>query len=181
MRRSLLPILIIIFAFVAFPFVLHKFLPPRLPAAQFVVHKPPRQLTDLTFSDSSGRSLTLKDFRGIFVLVNVWATWCPPCKEEMASLNQLALLLANKNIQIVPISIDVSRALVVRSFYERLGLKNLSIYVDPSTKVMNGLAIIGVPTTLLIGRDGREIGRMVGPAQWDAPSSVKHILEIAGL
>ena len=70
---------------------------------------------------------------------------------------------------------------MVRSFYERLGLENLSIYVDPSTKVMHALAIIGVPTTLLIGRDGREIGRMVGPAQWDAPASVKHISEIAGL
>jgi hypothetical protein len=98
----------------------------------------------------------------------------------MASLNHLALLLANKDLKIVPISIDVSGALAVRSFYERLGLKNLSIYVDPSTKVMNALAIIGVPTTLLTGRDGREIGRMLGPAQWDAPASVKHILEIAG-
>jgi thiol-disulfide isomerase/thioredoxin len=135
-------------------------------------------LTDFTFSDGSGGSLALKDFRGTFTLVNVWATWCPPCKEEMAALDHLALLLANKNIKIVPISIDVSGAMVVRSFYERLGLKNLSIYVDPSTKVMNALAIIGVPTTLLIGRDGREIGRTVGPAQWDA--SVKHISEIAG-
>ena len=180
MRRSLVPILIIMFAFVAFPFVLHKLFPPSLPAAQFVVQKPPRQLTDFTFLDGSGRSLTLKDFRGTFILINVWATWCPPCKEEMASLDHLALLLANKNIKVVPISIDVSGALVVRSFYERLGLENLSIYVDPSTKVMHALAIIGVPTTLLIGRDGREIGRMVGPAQWDAPASVKHISEIAG-
>jgi thiol-disulfide isomerase/thioredoxin len=151
-----------------------------LPVAQFVVHKLPRQLTDFTFSDGSGRSLTLKDFRGTFILVNIWAAWCPPCKEEMASLNHVALLLANKDLKIVPISIDVSGTLAVRSFYERLGLKNLSIYIDPSTKVMNALAIIGVPTTLLIGRDGREIGRMVGPAQWDAPAGVKHILEIAG-
>ena len=93
MRRSLVPILIIMFAFVAFPFVLHKLFPPSLPAAQFVVQKPPRQLTDFTFLDGSGRSLTLKDFRGTFILINVWATWCPPCKEEMASLDHLALLL----------------------------------------------------------------------------------------
>jgi thiol-disulfide isomerase/thioredoxin len=181
MRRSLIPILIIIFAFVVFPFALRKFFPPSLPAAQFVIHKLSRQLTDFTFSDGSGSSLKLKDFRGAPILVNVWATWCPPCKQEMASLNHLALLLANKNIKIVPISIDASGASVVRSFYERLGLKNLSIYVDPSSKVMNALAIIGVPTTLLIGRDGRVIGRLVGPAQWDAPASVKHISEIAGL
>jgi hypothetical protein len=71
MRRSLIPILIIIFAFVAFPFVLHKFFPPRLPVAKFVVHKLPRQLTDFTFSDGSGCSLTLKDFRGTIILVNI--------------------------------------------------------------------------------------------------------------
>src|SRR5580765_2684955 len=181
MRRSLIiPILTIVCAFVAFPPLLHRLFPPKLPAAELIVHDA-RQLTDFTFSDGSGGSLTLDHFRGTFILVNVWATWCAPCKEEMASLNHLALLLANKNIKIVPISIDVSGDLSVRSFYERLGLNNLSIYVDPSKNVMDGLGITGIPTTLLIGPDQREIGRMVGPAQWDAPESVKRITEIAGL
>jgi hypothetical protein len=99
----------------------------------------------------------------------------------MASLNHLASLFANKNIRIVPISIDISGAVTVQSFYERLGLSNLPIYVDPSKNVMDALGIIGIPTTILIGRNGREIGRMVGPAQWDAPESVKHITDIAGL
>jgi thiol-disulfide isomerase/thioredoxin len=152
-----------------------------LPAAELIVHNVPRRVTDFTFSDGSGRSLTLAHFRGTFILVNVWATWCSPCKEEMASLNHLALLFANKNIKIVPISIDVSGALTVRSFYERLGLNNLSIYVDPSKNVMDAFGIAGIPTTLMISSDGREIGRMVGPAQWDAPESVKRIVEIAGL
>ena len=98
----------------------------------------------------------------------------------MPALSHLALLLANKNIKIVPISIDVSGVLSVRPFYERLGLNNLSIYVDPSKNVMDALGITGIPTTVLVGRDGREIGRMVGPAQWDAPESVKRITEIAG-
>ena len=99
----------------------------------------------------------------------------------MASLNHLALLFADKNIKIVPISIDVSGAISVRSFYERLGLNNLLIYVDPSKNVMDALGITGIPTTILIDRDGREIGRMVGPAQWDAPESVKHIRATAHL
>lgn len=181
MRRSLIPILIIVCAFVVLPPLLHRLFPPTLPVAQLVVHKLPRQLTDFTFSDSSGRRLTLEDFRGTFVLVNVWATWCPPCREEMASLNQLSALFANENIKIVPISIDASGLLVARSFYKRLGLNNLSIYVDPSKGVMDALRITGIPTTLLIGRNGREIARMVGPAQWDAPDSVKRILTLAGL
>jgi|EndMetStandDraft_5_1072996.scaffolds.fasta_scaffold11877_2 thiol-disulfide isomerase/thioredoxin len=181
MRRSLVPSLIIVCAFVAFPLILREFFPLKLPAAELVAHNTPQGLTDFTFSDGSGRNLTLDNFRGTLILVNVWATWCPPCKEEMASLNHLVLLLANKNIKIVPISVDVSGTLTVRSFYERLGLNNLSIYVDPSKNVMDALGITGIPTTILIGRDGREIGRTVGPAQWDAPESVKRITEIAGL
>jgi thiol-disulfide isomerase/thioredoxin len=181
MRRSLIPILIVVCAFVAFPLALRKLFPLQLPAAELIVHSPPRGLIDFTFSDGSEHNLTLDHFRGGLVLVNVWATWCPPCKDEMASLNHLALLFADKNIKIVPISIDVSGAISVRSFYERLGLNNLLIYVDPSKNVMDALGITGIPTTILIDRDGREIGRMVGPAQWDAPESVKHIRETAHL
>src|SRR5215510_10337674 len=180
MRRSLIPILIIVCAFIAFPPLVHELFPPKLPAAELIVHDSPRRLTDFTFSDGSGRNLTLDHFRSTYILVNVWATWCTPCKEEMPALNRLALLFANKNIKIVPISIDVSGVLSVRSFYDRLGLNNLSIYVDPSKNVMDALGITGIPTTVLVGRDGREIGRMVGPAQWDMPESVKRITEIAG-
>jgi thiol-disulfide isomerase/thioredoxin len=175
MRRSLVPFLIIVCAFVAFPLALREFFPPKLPAAELLAHSSPRGLTGFTFSDEPGRNLTLHRFRGTLVLVNVWATWCAPCKAEMASLNHLALLFANKNIKIVPISIDVSGTLTVRSFYERLGLKNLSIYVDPSKNVMDALGITGIPTTVLIDHEGREVGRMVGPAQWDAPESVMRI------
>lgn len=181
MRRSLIPILIIACAFVALPPILREFFPLKLPAAELIATNSGRALTDFTFSQGSTRKLTLDEFRGTFILVNVWATWCRPCQEEMASLNHLASLFANKNIRIVPISIDISGAVTVQSFYERLGLSNLPIYVDPSKNVMDALGIIGIPTTILIGRNGREIGRMVGPAQWDAPESVKHITDIAGL
>lgn len=181
MRRSLISILIIVCAFAAGPPILRRFFPLELPTAELVAHNSTRALTDFTFSHGSTRKLTLGDFRGTFILVNVWATWCRPCQEEMASLNHLASLFANKDIKIVPISIDVSGAVTVQSFYERLGLNNLSIYVDPSKNVMDALGINGIPTTILIGRDGREIGRMIGPAQWDAPESVKHIAEITGL
>jgi thiol-disulfide isomerase/thioredoxin len=181
MRRSLVPILIIVGAFVVLPLALRELFPVKLPVVDLVARSSPRELTDFTFSDGSGRNLTLDRFRDNFVLVNVWATWCTPCKDEMASLNHLALLLANKNIKIVPISIDVSGLIAVRSFFERLRLNNLSIYVDPSKNVMDALGITGIPTSILIDRNGREIGRMVGPAQWDAPESVKRIIETPGL
>jgi thiol-disulfide isomerase/thioredoxin len=181
MRRSLVPILIIVCAFAALPLVLRQFFPLKLPAAELISRSSPQEITDFAFSDGAGRNLTLERFRGAVILVNVWATWCPPCKDEMASLNHLALLFANKNLKILPISIDVSGALAVRSFYQRLDLKNLSVYVDPSKNVMDALGITGIPTTILIGPDGREIGRMLGPAKWDAPESVKRITEAARL
>ena len=180
MRRSLITLLVIVGAFATFPVFLHKLFPVRLTDAQFVIHNHPRKLPVFSFSDALGRMLTLNDFRGSFILVNVWATWCPPCKQEMASLDHLALLLADKNIKIAPISIDVSGISTVRPFYDRLGLNNLTIYVDPSKRVMDALGITGIPTTLLIGKEGREIGRMIGPAQWDTPASVKRILGITG-
>ena len=89
--RRLIPILIIVCAFVAFPPLLREFFPLKLPAAELVARKSPPALTDFTFLDGSGRSLTLDHFRGTFILVNVSATWCPPCKEEMASLDHLVL------------------------------------------------------------------------------------------
>jgi thiol-disulfide isomerase/thioredoxin len=180
MRRSLIPILIVICGFVLFPPLLHKLFAPKLPAAVFHVHKTPHPLMKFTFSDGAGRSLTLGDFRGRFILVNVWATWCPPCKEEMASLNHFAQIYAKRNLTILPISIDVSGPSTVRYFYKRFDLNKLPIYVDPSKEVMHALGVTGVPTTLLISREGLEIGRVVGAAEWDAPESVKRISELLG-
>ena len=181
MRRSLIPILIIVLAYVAFPPLLRQMFRSELPAVELKTYSSPRQLPDFEFSDASGRSLTLSRLSGSFILVNVWATWCPPCRKEMASLDRLALRLADKGIKIVPISIDVSGVPSVRTFYSDLGLKNLPIYVDPSKAIVDALGIIGIPTTLLIGPDGREIARMAGPAKWDAPEAVKRIMELAGL
>ena len=180
MRRSLIPILIIIFGFVLFPPLLHKLFAPKLPAVVFHVHETPHPLMKFTFSDGAGRSLTLEDFRGKFILVNVWATWCPPCKEEMASLNQLAKTYAKRNLTILPISIDISGASAVHYFYKKFDLNKLPIYVDPSKQVMNALGVTGIPTTLLISREGLEIGRVVGAAEWNAPESVKRIAELLG-
>ena len=181
MRRSLIPILIIALAYVALPPLLRELFPPELPAAKLSTHNSPRQLQEFAFSDGSGRSLTLGSFHDSFLLVNVWATWCPPCRDEMASLDHLAQLFADRRIEIVPISIDVSGVSSVRHFYAKLGLRNLSIYVDPSKEVMDALGVIGIPTTLLVDPQGREVARMVGPARWDAPETMQRIAEIAGL
>ena len=178
--RRFAPIIVIVGAFVVVPLIVHNFFPPNLPVAMLDLHEAPRPLAKFEFQDETGQDHTLDQFRGSFVLVNIWATWCPPCKEEMPSLNSLASRFSTKHLKIVPISVDVSGALSVRQFFTKFGLNKLSIYVDPSTNAMHALGVVGLPTTVLINRDGLEIGRRVGPAQWDSPAIIERLAEIIG-
>ena len=127
----------------------------------------PRDLPEIHFADDQGHQLTLGDFGGRVVLLNVWATWCVPCRKEMPRLDRLQARLGGKDFLVVALSIDREGVEPVKRFYQELGLEKLAIYVDPSGKGSQALAIPGVPTTLLIDRQGREIARKMGPAEWD--------------
>jgi thiol-disulfide isomerase/thioredoxin len=180
MSRSLVPVLLVVCAFVVVPPLVQRLLRAELPVPELAVYESRYPLNDFAFSDDSGRSLKLADFRGTFVLLNVWASWCQPCREEMTSLDHLAQRAAIHGFKIVPISIDVAGVPTVQYFYKRFGLDNLPIYVDPSKGVMDAFGVIGIPTTILVDPDGREIARMSGGARWDAPESIAHIAEIIG-
>ena len=132
----------------------------------------PRDLPEIRFSDADGRALTIADFRGRTVLLNIWATWCVPCRKEMPALDRLQATLGGEDFVVVPLSIDRDGTPVVKRFYKELGIKKLGIYVDPSGRGSQDLAIPGVPATLLIDRGGREIAREMGPAEWDGPEMV---------
>jgi thiol-disulfide isomerase/thioredoxin len=156
--------------------------PPRADAvapsrADFAVTllEEPRPLPTVSFVDGTGRAMTLADFRGKVVLLNVWATWCGPCREEMPTLDRLQAELGDPDFQVVPLSIDRAGLKVVRDFYDEVGLKHLGIYVDSSGKASRDLGAVGLPTTLLLDREGRELGRLVGPAEWDSPEVVAFI------
>jgi thiol-disulfide isomerase/thioredoxin len=174
------PIVVIVGAFVVLPFLVHKFFQPKLPVAMFDLDEVPRPLAEIEFQDETGTKYTLGQFHGNFALVNIWATWCPPCKEEMPSLNSLASHFSAKDLKIIPISVDVSGVPTARHFYTEFGLDKLSIYVDPSSNVMHAFSVVGIPTTLLINRDGLEIGRRIGPAQWDSPEIIEGLTRIIG-
>jgi thiol-disulfide isomerase/thioredoxin len=132
----------------------------------------PSPLPELRFEDAEGRSLSLADFRGKIVLLNVWATWCVPCRKEMPTLDRLQAMLGSPDFQVVALSIDRGGLKPVRDFYAEIGLKHLAMYVDASGQSNAALGLAGIPTTLLVDRDGREIGRFIGPAEWDAPDMV---------
>ena len=141
----------------------------------FRTHASPRTIPEVAFEDSEGRQRTLAEFRGKVVLLNVWATWCTPCREEMPALDRLQQKLGGPGFQVLALSIDAGGTPAVKRFYDEIGIRALAIYVDPATRATASLAIVGVPTTLLIDRQGREIGRRTGPAEWDGPEAVRMI------
>jgi thiol-disulfide isomerase/thioredoxin len=132
----------------------------------------PRPLPEIRFQDDQGHDLTLADFRGRVVLLNVWATWCVPCRKEMPTVDRLQERLGGKDFLVMALSIDRKGIEAVKDFYREVGVEKLAIYLDPSGKGSHGLAIPGVPTTLLINREGREVARKLGEAQWDSPEMV---------
>lgn len=141
-------------------------------ASGFAFPTSPSAVPDLAFVDGSGGRHTLAEFRGRPVILNIWATWCVPCRKEMPTLDHLQAELAGTGALVLPLSIDHQGPVVVRAFYKKLGLKSLGIYVDAENAASKALGVVGIPTTLLIDRQGREIGRKIGPAAWDSPAIV---------
>ena len=142
------------------------------------LHDMPREMQSPPFVDEKGRDLTLEDFRGRVVLLNIWATWCVPCREEMPTLDALQDQLGGNNFHVLPLSIDRAGMNVVRRFYEEIGIRHLGMYLADSARAMFAFGALGLPTTILIDRDGFERGRLVGPAEWDSPEVTAQIQTI---
>ena len=139
----------------------------------------PEPAPELAFTDAEGKPAALADFRGRLVLLNLWATWCAPCIAEMPALDRLQAELGGRGLQVVALSLDRGGANVVRPFYGKQGLANLGIWLDPKGQAMKTLKPRGLPTTLLIGRDGQVVGRLEGAADWAGPEGralVEHYL-----
>ena len=132
----------------------------------------PRPLAEISFTNGNGRALSLADFRGQVVLLNICATWCAPCRKEMPTLDRLQTTLGGPDFQVVALSIDRKGREVVEPFYKELGLSALGLYHDVQGNVLRAFNVVGVPTTLLIDQQGREIGRVHGPAEWDSEEVV---------
>ena len=122
----------------------------------------PRTLPEIRFQDDQGHDLTLANFRGRVLLLNVWATWCVPCRKEMPTLDRLESRLGGKDFQVIGLSIDRKGVESVKDFYREVGVEKLAIFLDPSGRGTHDLAIPGVPTTVLIDREGREVARKIG-------------------
>ena len=127
---------------------------------------------DLAFLDGEGNTLTLEDFRGKVVVLNLWATWCAPCRREMPSLDRLQAAFGKDGLAVVPLSLDRGGVDRIEAFYQEVGLPTLRIYRDPEASANRAFGAYGLPTTIVIDREGREIGRLLGPAEWDSEEAM---------
>jgi thiol-disulfide isomerase/thioredoxin len=132
----------------------------------------PKPVPELTFLDEAGEEVTLGDFEGDVVVLNLWATWCAPCRREMPSLDRLQAELGEKGLRVVALSLDRGDIGKVRDFFEELKIANLAIYQDPEARAGRELGAPGLPTTIVIDRAGQEVGRLLGPAEWDSEEAL---------
>jgi thiol-disulfide isomerase/thioredoxin len=152
-------------------YVATRQLESKLPFARAMKPKP---MPELRFNDANGRSRSLADFRGSTVLLNIWATWCAPCREEMPALDRLQAKLGGKRFEVVALSVDLQPDMA-RKFYAEIGIKALPFYIDPTAKAAFTLDAAGLPASLLVDRSGREIGRHLGAVKWDSPEVVEQL------
>lgn len=144
--------------------------------AGFVVKSTPEAMPDVSFQDGQGQQKSLNDFKGKTVLLNLWATWCAPCREEMPSLDRLEKELGSDKFEVVALALDRGGVDAARKFLAGIKVENLKLYVDPTARSGSSMRIIGMPTTILIDAQGREVGRLPGPAEWDS-ADAKRLIE----
>ncbi len=143
------------------------------------VAKSPLKLPDLAFQDAAGKPLTLENWRGRTVLLNLWATWCVPCRKEMPALDAVEQRLGGSNFEVVTINIDTRDPEKPKAWLKEVGIAKLAYYADPAAKTFQDLKAIGrafgMPTTILIDPNGCEIGTIAGPAEWASEDGIKLI------
>jgi len=147
--------------------------------AAFVFKKLPEAVPPLAFKDRAGMDITLASFKGKAVLLNLWATWCAPCRKEMPALDRLQKQLGSDQFQVVALAIDKGGTEKAQKFLDDAKVQNLKLYIDPTARLASDLRAIGMPTTILIDRDGKEIGRLAGEAEWDSEDAKRLIASVA--
>ena len=150
------------------------------PMKGFLRHAKPQEIPDIAFVDAGGSPLSLKDWKGRVVLLNIWATWCPPCRAEMPTLNNLQKQMGGEKFEVVALSIDKGGPQVPAKFLKKHGFSELKVYNDSKIKVRRALKLAGYPTTMLIDSNGREVGRLAGPAEWDSEGAKTLVREALG-
>ena len=143
-----------------------------------VINKDLKKYKDLTFLDDQNNQIDLNDYKGNLILLNFWATWCAPCRVEMPSLDRLEDILGDESFQVIAIAVEKTDISKIAEFYQEEGIEHLKIFHDESTKSGLYAKATGLPFTLLINKEGKEVGRKNGPWEWDSEEILEIINEL---
>ena len=138
-----------------------------------VINEKLKRYDDLTFLDADNNQISIKNYKGNLILLNFWATWCSPCKEEMPSLNNLQKKKDLNNLKIFPINIGKDNLEKSLNFFENLNIKDLKIYFDSPISLAKKLQLRGIPTSILINKDGFEFARIIGSIDFENENFIK--------
>jgi thiol-disulfide isomerase/thioredoxin len=145
--------------------------PPAV-LAPFTAARSPTAVPQVAFSDAAGVRRSLAAFKGHYVLLNLWATWCAPCVRELPALARLKAAVPRDRLSVVAVDVGRGTPADARSFLDAHGARALDAYVDSNIALLRAFGAYGLPLTVLIDPQGREVGRSVGPAAWDAPDAI---------
>ncbi len=145
-----------------------------------VIHDSPRSAPPVGFTNADGAAMDYGAFAGKVVVVNFWATWCAPCRHEMPTLDNLQAQLGGEDFTVAAISSDRTAA-QAQKFFDQIGIDKLTLYHDPRARLARASQVIGYPVVLILDRQGREIARLTGGAEWDSIEAVdllRSVIEI---
>lgn len=141
---------------------------------------PPTMAPDIAFQAADGKQHHLSEFRGHGMVINLWATWCVPCIEELPSLAKLSTTLAPDDIAVLPLSSDRGGAERVAAFFHQHGIAGLPVLIDPHSAAAHAFQVRGIPTSVVIDKQGREVARLEGSADWSTPSAALIVRKLVG-
>lgn len=140
-----------------------------------VRHAEPQPIADIVFTDAGGQVRRLSEWRGKTVILNLWATWCAPCKAEMPSLDRLQAHLGADGFTVIALSMDRTGLKEPSAFFAQEGIAHLQLYIDGAGEAISKLKAPGLPLTAVLNEKGEEVARLVGPAQWDSSPMIAQL------
>ncbi len=145
------------------------------PFSNIIEHDQPKNYKEIIFEDFEGNTINLKEYKSKIYILNFWATWCAPCKKEMPSLDKLH---KNDNIEVFAINVEEKNKNKTKKFFKDLDIKNLSIYFDPELELTKSLSLRGLPTTIILNQDKKEVARIIGEVDFNDFSLLNWLLDI---
>jgi len=143
-------------------------------------HPELRKVSEKTFDAENGTKMTLADYEGQYVLLNFWATWCAPCRKEMPMLSDLQAKFGGDDFQVVTLATGRNAPPAMKKFFDEIGVDNLPLHRDPQSAVARDMAVLGLPVTALIDKNGNEIARLTGDADWSSDNAKAILRNVIG-